>query len=439
MTRGQPRGLVAMAVVAAVLTAATVVVIDRRAAVLSTAERTKAIDPSRTVGGLDRTSSSGTRLAYGDGFVRGVAVAGGSFGDGTHTGGRVPMTNSDPGTYGTDWFYDVDGQERIDDAGLAYLADRGVGVIRVDFRWERLQPRLRGPLDPAEVRRLTALLDAARANGLGVILDCHNYGHYKTAGSPNVGSPQGGWPIGHARAPVAAFADLWRRVAARWNEHPALWGWELMNEPVDMGRAGRHRWQRASQAAVDAVRSVGGFREQKAILVAGYSWSTVQQWEEVNGDPWIDDPLHDPHRLIYVGHHYWDGDNDSVYGTETPADLSGSVAVHRTKVLAQLRDFTGWLRRHHVRGAITEVGWPAGAGWNRVAEAWFDEADRARLHVVSWATGAAWGDYELLPYEATGGSWHAGDVIDRANTQATVLESHPTRRVNARDPRTSAH
>lgn len=512
------------------------------------------------------------------GYLRGVAVAGGSFGDGKHSGGTRPMSNADPGIYGSDWFYDVDGQDRTDQSGLAYLAARGSDVIRIDFRWERLQPSLNGPLAAAEVSRITAMLDAAREQGLKVILDLHNYGHYKTADSPNNGSAQGGWSLGQPQLPHAAFADLWRRIVEQWGSHPATWGWELMNEPVNMAdtgeaatytpattvfgwnnadtrqshsgggskrlrlsgsgwfslgtggvrdhsssgnvvglwvrlapgsarttvslqlqdpewrsiagphesvpadgawhflswappagllrdhrafavyiggsggsktlwlddltigsttgasrTSGREHWQGASQAAVEAIRRAEPAGNEKAILVGGYEWSKVAGWAKTNGDPWINDPLGDPDRLLYTGHHYWDSGGDSAYGNETPISISGSVEAHANRVVGQLRDFTSWLSTHQVRGTITEVGWPDNAAaddWNRVAEAWFDEADAARLHVTQWATGAAWGNYELSVYEAEPGSWswHAGDVINSANTQAAVLEAHRSAR-----------
>lgn len=389
-------------------------------------------------GGLASSNSSVIRGRadddYGATYLRGVAVAGGSFNDGALLGGRTAMTNATPGEYGRDWFYDVDGEQRTDDRGLAYLASRGHRLVRVDFRWERLQPSLHGRLDPAEVQRITAMLDAAARNGLRVILDCHNYGHYKAAGSPNAGSAQGGWPIGSDNLPAEAFADFWRRAVAQWGDHGAVWGWELMNEPVAMGDDGVERWQRASQVAVSAIRGAEPPGQAKAILVGGYNWSRVQDWGRTNGAPWIKDPLGDPDRLIYTAHHYWDAGSDSSYGADDPRRLSVSTSEHAARTVAELREFTSWLRRHRVRGGITEVGWPdndAATAWNAVAEQWFREADAARLHVTAWATGAAWGDYELAVYEAHPGSWswHGGDVMDTPNVQAAVLERHPSSRL----------
>jgi endoglucanase len=422
-------GLGTFAVTAVLATGATTVMGE--GAVRQMRAASQAVSVARAPASVAGDVSGAAGAAYDSGYRRGVAVAGGSFGDGVLGSGRTAMTNATPGEYGRDWFYDVDGEHRTDDRGLAYLAGRGHRLIRVDFRWERLQPSLRGRLDPAEVGRITAMLDAAARNGMQVILDCHNYGHYKAAGSPDVSSAQGGWPIGDDNLPAAAFADFWRRAVTKWGDHPAVWGWELMNEPVAMGDDGGTRWRRASQAAVSAIRGAERPERARAILVGGYNWSRVQDWDRTNGAPWINDPLGDPDRLIYTAHHYWDAGGDSSYGADDPRHLSAGPSGHAERIVAELREFTSWLRRHDVRGAITEVGWPdnaAASAWNAVAEQWFREADAARLHVTAWATGAAWGDYELAVYEARPGSrsWHGGDVIDTPNVQAEVLERHPS-------------
>jgi Cellulase (glycosyl hydrolase family 5) len=69
----------------------------------------------------------------------------------------------------------------------------GMELIRLPFKWERMQPTLNGPLSSAELGRLTAFLDAAEARGMKVVLDLHNDGRF---GGAVIGSPQ---------VPVSAF------------------------------------------------------------------------------------------------------------------------------------------------------------------------------------------------------------------------------------------
>ena len=107
--------------------------------------------------------------------------------------------------------------------------------MRIEFRWERLQPTLRGALDPAELSRLTEVVDRAREAGLAVILDMHNYGAYYLADGP-VGVRR---PIGSASVAIADFADVWRRISQAFQGDAGVLAYGLMNEPVNMeGRQG---------------------------------------------------------------------------------------------------------------------------------------------------------------------------------------------------------
>ena len=141
----------------------------------------------------------------------GIALAGGSFGN-AHSADE----------YNTGWFYEVDGISRTSNQSFQTVKSANYGSIRVDFNWERLQPMLNQPLDTAEVGRLTAMLNAAHSVGQTVILDCHNYGHYKQDGAPNLDSAQGGWSIGQNALPYSAYADVWQRIATQFGPHPAL-------------------------------------------------------------------------------------------------------------------------------------------------------------------------------------------------------------------------
>jgi hypothetical protein len=92
-------------------------------------------------------------------------------------------------------------------------------------------------------------------------------------------------------------------------------------------------------------------------------------------------------------------------------------------VLDELRIFTDWLEEHDAEGYIGEVGWPGDGAqddWNRLADAWFREANAAGLWVSAWATGSWWPpDYAYLAYEVV-------DDGERLvpNSQAWVLELH---------------
>jgi aryl-phospho-beta-D-glucosidase BglC (GH1 family) len=232
-------------------------------------------------------------------YLRGVAIGGGAFGA-PATDPTSDFSNANPGAFGSSYSYD--GPQTF-----TYLHDRGVRMVRIEFRWERLQRRPGGELDPEELAALRSTLDFAHTAGLDVVLDMHNYGaYYLSDGARGVRRP-----IGSPAIPVAAFADAWGRIGRALGDHPALLAYGLMNEPVGMERGGvsggARIWERASQRAVDALRAVG---DTHLIMVAGYRYSAVQTWPDEHPHAWITDPLN---RFRYEAHQYFDLDHSSAY------------------------------------------------------------------------------------------------------------------------------
>lgn len=235
-------------------------------------------------------------------YLRGVAVSGGSFDDGLHD--AFPFSSTDPGTYGTNYFYETP-------ATFPYLASRGIKVVRIDFKWERLQPYLGAPFDAAELARLHAVVAAARTAGLQVILDLHNYGAYQNRDAQTNSAA----PIGSAEVPISAFTDLWSRLATEFRSDPGIAAYGLMNEPHDLP-GGAPAWERASQAALDAIRATGDRHE---VHVPGYNWSQVQTWATSHPSSWIVDPADN---FRYDAHQYFDADRTGVYALSYAQELA---------------------------------------------------------------------------------------------------------------------
>jgi hypothetical protein len=188
------------------------------------------------------------------------------------------FSRSLPGTYGRHYVYP-------DRADFAYLRGRGLNLARIPFRWERVQPRLNYPLKSAELARLKGCFDAAAAEGMKVIPNVHNYGYYAlTAFNYQT--------IGSASVPISAFKDLWVRLAEAWKDHPAVVGYDIMNEPKDLpGMDPAKTWEHASQAAVDAIAQVD---TSTRIWVSGYhtraagSYDGLYSFIANHPDPWIE-------------------------------------------------------------------------------------------------------------------------------------------------------
>jgi hypothetical protein len=238
---------------------------------------------------------------------KGINMSGGDFGTPGPLESPTTFSNANPGAYNSAYHYDT-----LQSYG--YVASRGMSLIRLPVRWERVQPVLGGALNAAEVQRIADAVGRANAYGMRVILDIHNYGAYWLSnGTQGVRRP-----IGSAEVTVAHFATLWRQLSSSFRSTPGLVGYGLMNEPV--GMAGPVAWEQASQAAVTAIRQNG---DTKLVLVPGYNWSGAQQWTSQHPKPWITDTAAN---VRYEAHHYWDRDSSGAYLNSYAAEVANAQA-----------------------------------------------------------------------------------------------------------------
>lgn len=236
---------------------------------------------------------------------RGVNMSGGDFGTPGPLDPTSTFSNANPGTYDSAYHFDTQ-------QSFSYVASRGINLVRVPVRWERVQPVLGGALNAAEVQRIADAVARAGAAGMRVIIDIHNYGAYWLSdGTQGVRRP-----IGSAEVTVAHFASLWRNLSTAFKANAGVAGYGLMNEPV--GMAGPAAWEQASQAAVTAIRQNA---DSKLVLVAGYNWSGAQQWTNQHPRAWITDA-----NIRYEAHHYWDRDNSGAYVNSYAAEVADAQA-----------------------------------------------------------------------------------------------------------------
>lgn len=114
---------------------------------------------------------------------------------------------------------------------VALIAAAGFNTIRVPLHWALFMdgsdpPRFEGP----GYDLLDRLVGEARAAGLKLILDLHAAPGGQTGVNHDDGS---GYPLSlyvprERRATIA----LWRELAARYHDEPAILGYDLLNEPI---------------------------------------------------------------------------------------------------------------------------------------------------------------------------------------------------------------
>lgn len=264
---------------------------------------------------------------------------------------------------------------------VKYYKSVGFNVIRLPVSWEELQPELMGPLSERYVADLMQFLDIARTYQQPVLVEIHNYARYR---NQLIGSPA---------VPVAAFTDVWKRLAGALKSHSAVYAYGLMNEPHDTNRT----WQSVAQYGVDGIRSAD---MERVIYVSGDNWSNSQLWPQVHPAPFVRDPQG---RIVYEAHLYLDDDFSGRY--QIPL---GNVDLQE-RVKTRLTPFIDWLKKNKQRGAITETGVPSDAVWRPGMEAIWDTTDANCVEWFLWA-GGRWSAGYLLSLEPQNG-------VDRPQVQ----------------------
>lgn len=233
-----------------------------------------------------------------------------------------------PGKYGTNYIY-PNAKE------LDYFKSKGMNIIRVAFTWERMQQSVNGPLDPTELARYDAVVNAITSRGMYTIVDPHNFGKYQ---KKLIGVAGG--------QPNSMFADFWSKMAAHYKNNPyVIFG--LMTEPVGKGMTST-TWLASSQAAINAIRATGA---TNLILVPGAYWGSASEWVQKNASQMIKitDPMNN---FAFDVHQYFDYDGS---GTHTDC-LSPADTV------ATLSGFTNWLKANNRTAFLSEFGMTGDAG-----------------------------------------------------------------------------
>jgi endoglucanase len=286
--------------------------------------------------------------------LRGVNLSGAEFGE-----GRLP------GVLNKDYVY-----PGIDD--LRFFQKIGVSVVRIPFRWERIQRQPFGPLDPQELAQLQRVVAWGRDMNVCVLLDLHNFGTYQ------------GHVLGSTALPVAAFIDVWLRLQREFaDKNSSAFG--LMNEPAALPVG---QWMAIAQETVLALRKSG---TENLLVVGSGRWSGAHEWEKpFDGASSSDlfrgfqDPLN---RFAIELHQYADS---SFAGT-------AGACVSAPRLRSLLSRVSDWARREKKQLFLGEFGVPASPDCLEALVAILDSVQDPQVWIgwTYWSAGRWWGKYPL--------------------------------------------
>jgi endoglucanase len=306
--------------------------------------------------------------------LRGVNLAGAEFGE----------TNL-PGVFGNDYTYPTH-------AEVDYFISKKMNLIRLPFRWERLQPTLGAAFDPAEQGRLDDLVDYITQQGASVLIDPHNYARYYEQ------------IIGQGPT-VQDFAEFWSQLAAHFADNPKV-VFGLMNEPHDIPVVD---WLAAANAALLEIRNAGA---NNLVLVPGINWSNASAWYQDWGfgtNSKVMTGLVDPaNHFMFEVHLYMDSD-----GSGTSPDCVSATAGSDV-----IWAFTDWLNAHGQRAILGEFGAAANA---TCLSALDDLLNYTDAHQDAWAGWTYWAAGPWWPAD-NAYSVEPDGALDKA--QMAVLSRH---------------
>lgn len=232
----------------------------------------------------------------------GVNIAGASFGE---------ISVITTGTLNQDYSYPTH-------ANIDYVASKGMDVIRMDLKWERMQPQLFGDLREADMKAIDDVVSYAASKNIVVDISPHNYGKFFNDF------------IGEAHVPTAAFADLWGKLAARYADSPnVIFG--LMNEPYHQTS---EEWLDIANEGIKAIRAAGATQQ---ILVPGTGWDGAQNWVWSDNDTVVGAGVKDPlGNYAFEVHLYLDDTTGQNAWVE-----SETIGVERLQAVTKWAEDTG--------------------------------------------------------------------------------------------------
>lgn len=257
------------------------------------------------------------------------------------------------------------------EAELTYVAAQGANVIRLPFRWERVQPSPQGELAAAELKRLQSTVASANAKGLCVILDVHNYAKYFSQTLAGDAVMQN------------AFVNLWLRLAVAFND-PKQTAFGLMNEPNYLPL---EEWASLAKRTLFELRNAGA---TNTVFIAGGHWSGLHDWFSPAAGPSnstvfadVKDPLK---RTVLEVHQYADKDYS---GTGTTCRAADQFDPMFSKL-------TAWATANGQQFFLGEFGMPQTPDCLLALERFLSLMNGPEWKGWTyWAAGGWWGKYPL--------------------------------------------
>lgn len=302
---------------------------------------------------------------------------------------------TNPGILGTNYRY-----PKFED--LYYFNAKGVKLIRLPFRWKRIQSEIGGDLVEKDITEMKRVIKEAERLGIWVMPDMHDYMEYSrndTLYEVGVAGYRVWRPAANTWGPWTAsqsaaiskehYADVWVKLAQAFSDCSNIWGYDLMNEPkgIDINVLKDNY-----QAVIDAVRQVD---TKAAIVIEGKSYASSANWPNVSNElKDLTDPI--GNNIIYQAHTYFDNDASGTYNEDYDIEVK-DFNIYKQR----LDPFINWCKTNNKKGMIGEFGVPYnGAKFSDprymvLIDSVFSYLKQHQLTATYWCAGAFYEENHL--------------------------------------------
>ena len=200
----------------------------------------------------------------------------------------------------------------------------------------------------ARVPEVKQVLDRCQELGIKVVLDLH---------VPPGGRREGGWMLMFENQVFAdAFADAWRILAAGVKGHPALFGYNLINEPCQPNDVVLIDYLTLQYNVAKIVRAIDPVTP---IIIESNNWSSAQSFRYLTPLP-LNDIIYQAH-MYHPGGFTHQGVHGSAIGATYPDPAKKLDKDELRRHLQPVRDFQLKYNARIYIGEFSAIRWAVGA------------------------------------------------------------------------------
>ncbi|MBB3034939.1 glycoside hydrolase family 5 protein [Alteriqipengyuania lutimaris] len=269
---------------------------------------------------------------------------------------------------------------RLRDSDLEAIAAGGFETVRFPARFSGHQQTTPPyTIDAAFLDRAEHIVDTARAEGLRVILDNHNFDEL----------------MANPTAEHDRFVAIWKQVAERFGDKDAEVWFELMNEPYDNLTNAR-----LPDLYADALDEIRATNPTRPVVVGGQSYSGIGSLAsfEVPDDPYLIATFHyyDPFGFTHQGAPW--------ITPVQPTGVSWGSAADRNQLAADVQRARDYMARSGRPLFLGEYGVYEGVPLAQRAEYYEAVTDAFAAADID---GCVWGYQNTMPFrDYASGNWY---------------------------------